>query len=118
MTSKKIYFMKYLIVVFLILGFSQLSLAQTRGTKYCQVIFKSHYGKKNAISTDFTINLGAEDRGVSSEDDLTKDELEKLKSLHSTIGILNYMASIGWTMVTMDAKDSDQGFIYFKRERR
>jgi len=108
--------MKKIFILFILLILSAVSFAQTRGTHYCEVIFKSRSGKKNSIKTDFTINLGDEDGSYSSLSSLSKSEQEKLKSLHTTIGILNYMASIGWVMVNMNTKDEDEGTLYFRKE--
>lgn len=108
--------MKKIIAIILLSGFFGMAYSQTRGIHYCEVIFKSRAGKKNSINTEFTINLGEDDASNSSLNSISKSDLDKLKSLHTTIGILNYMASIGWAMVSMNTKDEDEGTIYFRKE--
>ena len=101
---------KLLLLLFLI-AFKLPAFAQNKVVKYCEVI--GYNGETfNREKSKFLLSIGIVDSLFSSKDTNLKVQLQKVNSLKTSSDVLNYMSSIGWTLVTISVGDR----FYFKKE--
>ncbi|MBS1597472.1 MAG: hypothetical protein JST75_04560 [Bacteroidetes bacterium] len=88
---------------------------QSKIEKYC--IVEAYH--KNGFSTKISIRLvnGEVDSLFSFADSAVKNNLAKIKELNSIPDALNYMANLGWTLVTATTFSTGGSTnLYFKKE--
>jgi len=96
-----------LLIVGMMLTCVTASFAQQKVDKYCVVVMNYHGFK--ARPTFFAGNV---DSLFSFKDSTIINNLVRVKELKSVPDVLNYMSSIGWTLV---GTPTGWGYIYFRR---
>lgn len=101
---------KLLLLLFLF-AFKLTTFAQNKVIKYCEVlIYRNGFNTIGKVK----ISTGKVDSLFSIKDNNLKIELQKVDILKTVPDVLNYMSSIGWSLVTL-ATTGDYT-LYFKRE--
>jgi predicted PurR-regulated permease PerM len=106
--------MKKLLITLIIGVICHSATAQNKITRYCEIV--TNVGSKDKAHIKFT--QGEVDSLFSFKDGTIKNNLNKVSSLKSISDLLNYMSSLGWTLVTatMALWDGTNIRFYFKKE--
>ncbi len=90
------------------------SFAQNKINKYCEIkTFQRGVGNKIGVM----ISIGEIDSLFSFKDSTVKTSLQKVETLKTVSDVLNYMASLGWTLISSTAIHlSGTKNFYFKKE--
>lgn len=106
--------MKKIVFFFLLSGtFSLSSLAQTKATKYCEIIAEESIKGKANVSLIY----GKEDSLFANNNSRLKNELMKVNKLKNLPDVLNYMTSLGWNLVTVVNDGTAYSYhFFFKKE--
>lgn len=107
--------MKKAIIFLILLATYSFSFSQTKIEKYCEIIIKP----KNAYTVkEFaSISFGKNETLFAIKDSSIILNLLKVNSLTTSTDVLNYMSSLGWKLVSINAfGPSIHERIYFKKE--
>lgn len=107
--------MKKSIILLILLTTYSFSFSQTKIDKYCEVLMKSknNYTVKEIAS----ISFGKNETLFAIKDSSIILNLLKVNSLTTSTDVLNYMSSLGWKLVSINAfGPSIYERIYFKKE--
>lgn len=101
-----------LLLLLLLSAFKLTTFAQNKVVKYCVV-----QAEPKAFSRDWEIvtvklSMGKVDSLFNFKTPNMKNQLQKVTSFDNRPDVLNYMSSIGWSLVTISAGDR----FYFKKE--
>ncbi len=102
-------------VLISVFSFNSFSLAQTKIEKFCQVIIEPRNGF--TVKTKAVISFGESDSLFLFKDSLVLVQLRKVNELKTSTDVLNYMSSIGWTLVSVIPFGTSTAMehFYFKR---
>jgi hypothetical protein len=73
--------------------------SQNKTEKFCKVHFAS-YAIHGQPKTEITVDYGQRDSAYAIKDTMITNALEKIKSFNSDVSVFNYMASLGWQIVS------------------
>lgn len=73
--------------------------AQNKTEKFCKVRF-NFYTIHGQPKTEITVDYGQRDSAYAIKDTAITNALEKTKSFNSDVSVFNYMASLGWQIVS------------------
>lgn len=105
---KKKYFL-----LFILLGIVLTSFGQIKIVKYCEIMATEGLRDKAGIY----INYGNTDSLFSFKDSTIKSNMKKVEAFRTVPDALNYMASLGWTLVTTaNAGTAGSLRFFFKKE--
>ncbi len=106
--------MKRLIYLIILLSFSTiLTHAQDKIVKYCEIDIQ----EVGLSGGKFRVELfiGKVDSLFSPQNINVKNDMQKVKSLSTAPDVLNYMSSLGWSLVTVTGI-TGRKYLYFKKE--
>ena len=106
--------MKKLLIILSIGLISHSATAQNKITKYCEIV--TNVGAKDKARIKFT--QGEADSLFSFKDSTIKNSLIRVSNFKTVPDALNYMSSLGWTLITatMGLWNGTNIRFYFKKE--
>ncbi|MBS1665742.1 MAG: hypothetical protein JST58_00045 [Bacteroidetes bacterium] len=100
----------FLPVIVLLISFSICS-GQEKVEKYCEVRIYSRWNDDNRQK--ISINIGNTD--TNFKDSSILNSLLAIDNFHNTVDVLDYMAKLGWDIVTISSIHFSTTKIYFKK---
>jgi hypothetical protein len=104
---------KLLFILFALMAICNYSIAQNKITRYVEIVTQKYNNRR----TDINMSISRVDSLFSFKDSTIKINLNKVSTFNTVPDALNYMASLGWTLITATFDHSVLEIrFYFKKE--
>nr|WP_199079833.1 hypothetical protein [Pedobacter sp. ASV19] len=107
---------KFLCIAAVLLAICTAAAAQARIDKYCQVRVGNPDYVLYLKNSSAKISLGEKRELFAPRDTAMVSQLKKVNSLTTETDVLNYMSSLGWSVVNIHAIANKWEVIYFKKQ--